>query len=45
MRQHPHNGQSLYGLAQSLQAQGKQKAAEETKQKFKQAWSKADIQL
>ncbi len=45
LRQHPHNGQSLYGLAQSLQAQGKQKAAEEAEQQFKQAWSKADIQL
>ncbi|MDJ0616187.1 MAG: hypothetical protein QNJ63_05435 [Calothrix sp. MO_192.B10] len=43
--QHPHNGRSLYGLAQSLQAQGKQKAATETQQQFQQAWSKADIQL
>ncbi len=45
LRQHPHNGQSLYGLAQSLQAQGKQKAADEVQRQFKQAWSKADIQL
>ncbi|MDJ0674699.1 MAG: hypothetical protein QNJ36_04740 [Calothrix sp. MO_167.B42] len=45
LRQHPHNGQSLYGLAQSLQAQGKQKAADEAQRQFKQAWSKADIQL
>ena len=45
LQQHPHNGQSLYGLAQSLQAQGKQKAADEVQQQFKQAWSNADIQL
>ena len=45
LQQHPNNGWSLYGLAESLSAQGKQKEAEEVKQEFKKAWLEADIKL
>ena len=42
---YPDNGWSLWGLAQSLQAQGKEREAREVKQKFTQAWQFADVQL
>ena len=45
LQQHANNGWSLYGLAESLSAQGKQKEAEEVKQEFKKAWLEADIKL
>jgi tetratricopeptide (TPR) repeat protein len=42
---YPHNGWSLWGLAQSLQAQGKVMEAENIQQQFKSAWQYADVQL
>jgi len=39
------NGWSLYGLYQSLQAQGKKKEAMEAKKEFDKAFAKADITL
>lgn len=45
LQQHPNNGWSLYGLVESLSAQGKQKEAAEVKQEFEKAWSEADIKL
>jgi tetratricopeptide (TPR) repeat protein len=42
---YPDNGWSLWGLAQSLQAQGKLMEAENIQQQFKSAWQYADVQL
>lgn len=39
------NGWSLYGLYQSLEAQGKIKEAQEVKREFDKAFAKADIEL
>ena len=41
----PHNGWSLYGLAEALRLQGKEKEAEEATAAFKAAWQNADIQI
>uniref|UniRef100_A0A832M2N9 Tetratricopeptide repeat protein n=1 Tax=Oscillatoriales cyanobacterium SpSt-402 TaxID=2282168 RepID=A0A832M2N9_9CYAN len=40
---YPDNGWSLYGLAQSLQAQKKTREAKAVQQQFKQAWKYADV--
>ncbi|HET6565883.1 MAG TPA: hypothetical protein VFG52_10760 [Xanthomonadales bacterium] len=40
---YPHNGWSLFGLIQSLQAQGKD--ATEQEEMFSHAWMQADVQL
>ncbi|MGD1716298.1 tetratricopeptide repeat protein [Dapis sp. BLCC M172] len=45
LQQHPNNGWSLYGLAESLSAQGKEKEAAEVKQEFQKAWLEADIKI
>ena len=42
---YPDNGWSLFGLAKSLQAQGKEQEAREVTQKFTKAWQFADVQL
>ncbi len=42
---YPENGWSLYGLAQSLQAQGKTKEAQSTQAQFRSAWKFADVSL
>jgi tetratricopeptide (TPR) repeat protein len=42
---HPHNGWALYGLAQTLKEQDKNSEAENVKNQFQQAWSKADVSL
>lgn len=39
------NGWSLFGLMQSLRAQGKEKQAEAVEKRFQKAWSRADITL
>ena len=41
----PNNGWSLYGLAQSLRAQGKSQEAAVVEEQFKKAWAKADVEL
>ncbi|MEA5508370.1 hypothetical protein VB715_01190 [Crocosphaera sp. UHCC 0190] len=45
LQEHPHNGWSLFGLTQSLKAQGKLEAATQIQADFHKAWSKADISL
>nr|WP_238568968.1 hypothetical protein [Xenococcus sp. PCC 7305] len=42
---YPDNGWSLFGLRQSLQAQGKDAAAQKTQQQFEAVWQYADVQL
>ncbi|WP_404788022.1 hypothetical protein [Altericista sp. CCNU0014] len=42
---YPENGWSLNGLAQSLQAQGKTKAAQSVRMRFQSAWKHADFPL
>jgi tetratricopeptide (TPR) repeat protein len=42
---YPNNGWSLYGLAQSLQVQGKTKEAQEVQQRFEKVWKYADVKL
>ncbi len=41
----PNNGWSLYGLYQSLKAQGKTKMAAKVKKQFQKAWKHADVEL
>lgn len=42
---YPDNGWSLYGLAQSLQAQDKTKEAQSIQARFQSAWKYADVSL
>ena len=42
---HPENGWSLFGLAQSLEAQGRREEAAAVRQRFDAAWRHADIRL
>jgi hypothetical protein len=42
---HRGNGWSLFGLMQSLDAQGKKAEAAKVKEQFEEAWTKADVQL
>jgi tetratricopeptide (TPR) repeat protein len=41
----PENGWSLLGLAQSLEAQGEQAAAEQMRQRFRATWASADLTI
>ncbi len=45
LQRHPRNGWALYGLAQSLEAQGKTQAAAAARHDFDDAWKRADVQL
>jgi cytochrome c-type biogenesis protein CcmH/NrfG len=45
LRRNPGNGWSLFGLAQSLRAQGKTGEATEVEAAFKKAWAQADVTL
>jgi tetratricopeptide (TPR) repeat protein len=45
LRHYPENGWSLYGLHQSLVAQGKTEAAAEAKRRGEIAWARADVTL
>jgi tetratricopeptide (TPR) repeat protein len=45
LKRNPRNGRSLYGLMQSLKAQGKDASARLVEQEFKESWKKADMQL
>jgi tetratricopeptide (TPR) repeat protein len=45
LRQYPNNGWSLFGLAESLKAQGKTAEAAQVQQQFEAAWQYADVQL
>ena len=41
----PDNGWSLYGLAASLRAQGKDAEAEELEARFQAVWTEADVRI
>jgi tetratricopeptide (TPR) repeat protein len=45
LAQYPDNGWSLYGLMQSLVAQGRKAEAQMVEARFKQAWRRADVTL
>jgi hypothetical protein len=45
LRRNPNNGWSLYGLTQSLKAQGNKKQAALEDKFFQKAWSRADVKL
>lgn len=45
LKRHPHNGWALFGLAQSLEAQGKTTQAAEARRDFEEAWKRADVRL
>jgi tetratricopeptide (TPR) repeat protein len=45
LEMNPDNGWSLYGLEQSLRAQGKGAEADEVQQRFVKAWARADVTL
>jgi tetratricopeptide (TPR) repeat protein len=45
LQRHRNNGWSLFGLRQSLTAQGKTDEAKEVKSRFDKTWSEADITL
>ncbi|MGH7658133.1 MAG: tetratricopeptide repeat protein [Gemmatimonadales bacterium] len=45
LREFPENGWSLFGLAESLEEQGRSAEAEKVRARFEQAWKSADIEL
>tara|TARA_R110001599_G_scaffold353688_1_gene595332 strand:+ start:13920 stop:15659 length:1740 start_codon:yes stop_codon:yes gene_type:complete len=45
LAQYPRNGWSLFGLARSLEAQGKEKEAALVQQRFGNIWARADVSL
>ena len=45
LRDFRNNGWTLFGLAQSLRAQGKSAAARKVEQSFERAWKNADVTL
>ena len=45
LRRRPENGWSLFGLAQSLRAQGQTEAAAQMEALFQKAWASADVEL
>jgi tetratricopeptide (TPR) repeat protein len=45
LRQYPSNGWALFGLTQSLRAQGRAEEAAEAQRRFEQAWQHADVTL
>ena len=45
LKRYPENGWGLFGLAQSLRAQGKTAEAAALEARFQRAWAKADVKL
>lgn len=45
LAQHPENGWALFGLVESLRAQGQHEAAAAAEERFRKAWARADVQL
>jgi tetratricopeptide (TPR) repeat protein len=45
LKQNPNNGWSLYGLAQSLHAQDEKKHATAVEERYRKAWTRADVKL
>jgi thioredoxin-like negative regulator of GroEL len=42
---HPHNGRALFGLSETLKAQGKTRASLVARREFARAWQHADTRL
>jgi hypothetical protein len=45
LRRFPENGWALFGLAQALRAQKKEKEAAAVDGRFRRAWADADVKL
>ena len=45
LRQYPNNGWALFGLSQTLWAQGEADEAAEAQRRFEEAWQHADVTL
>lgn len=45
LKDYPRNGWSMFGLAQSLEAQDKHAEAEKVRRRFERVWSLADVEL
>lgn len=45
LKENPENGWSLFGLAQSLAAQGREEEARAVRARFERAWARADVTL
>jgi tetratricopeptide (TPR) repeat protein len=45
LQKNPENPWSLYGLTQALKAQGKNDLAVDAEQRFRRAWSRADVKM
>ncbi|MFT5573358.1 MAG: hypothetical protein ACI9FR_002293 [Cryomorphaceae bacterium] len=45
LKRYPRNGWSMFGLIQSLEAQGKTEEASKVKTKFDGVWSRSDVTL
>jgi hypothetical protein len=45
LKRWPRNGWGLYGLEQSLRAQGRSQAADDVGRQFTEAWKQADVKL
>ena len=45
LERHPENGWSLFGLARSLELQGKADEARGVRERFEKAWADADVEL
>lgn len=45
LEHYPHNGWSMFGLAASLEAQGKTSEAAETRKMFEHVWERGDVTL
>jgi tetratricopeptide (TPR) repeat protein len=45
LRRHPDNGWALFGLAETLKAQGRTDEADNARSAFEQAWQDADVSL
>lgn len=45
LEHNPHNGWSLFGLAEALRAQDRKQEADEVEERFVKAWQSADVEL
>jgi tetratricopeptide (TPR) repeat protein len=45
LQKNPENAWALYGLTQALKAQGKNDLAADAEQRFRRAWSRADVKM
>jgi tetratricopeptide (TPR) repeat protein len=45
LQKNPENPWALYGLTQALKAQGENNLAADTEQRFRRAWSRADVKM